>query len=93
MIAEELVDTFATCTWCSSGRLGVFFFQLAEDSFGFVYTSTTSRHVVLLPPLGKALCHFVVRCHDFSTVPASAMRHLAFCFAEMQCMSLGTQGE
>jgi len=92
MIAEELVDTFATCTGCSSGRLGEFLLQLAEDGFRFVYTSTTSRHEVLLPPLGNAFLHFIVCCHDFSTLAASAMRHLAFCFAEMQCMSLGTQG-
>ena len=92
MIAEELVDTFATCTWRSSGRLGVFLLQLAEDGFRFVYTRATSRHEVLLPPLGNAFLHFVVYCHDFSTLAASAVRHLAFWFAEMQCMSLGTQG-
>ena len=73
MIAEELVDTFATCTWRSSGRLGVFLLQLAEDGFRFVYTSTTSRHEVLLPPLGNAFLDSVVSRHEISTLAASAL--------------------
>ena len=92
MIAEKLVNTVATCTGCSSGRLRVVFFQLAKDGFRFVYTSTTSRHEVLLPPLGNAFLDSVVSRHEISTLAASAVRHLAFWFAEMQCMSLGTQG-
>ena len=92
MIAEELVDTFATCTWRSSGRLGVFLLQLAEDGFRFVYTRATSRHEVLLPPLGNAFIHSIVNRHDLSALSASAVRHLAFCFADIHYVVIETQG-
>ena len=75
MIIKQFVDSFTAFTWCASRRLRVFLFQAAKDSFGFIYTSATSTHVVLLAFLGKALFHSVVRCHQFSTLTASAVRH------------------
>ena len=70
----------------------MFLLQLAEDGFALIDTCAASAHVALLAFLGNAFLHFVVRCHDLSTLSASAMRHLAFWVAEMQCISLGTQG-
>ena len=73
MIAEEFVDTFATCTWRSSGRLGVFLLQLAEDGFALIDTCVASAHVVLLPPLRNAFLHSIVRSHEISALAASAL--------------------
>ena len=92
MIIKEFVNSSTAFTWSSSWRLRVFFFQTAKDSFGFVYTSTTSTHVVLLAFLGNAFSHSIVNRHYLSALAASALRHLAFCSAEMQCMVIGTQG-
>ena len=92
MIIEQFVNSSTAFTGCSSGRLRIVFLQLAEDGFTVIDTCAASAHIVLFASLGNAFLHFVVRCHDLSTLSASAMRHLAFCVAEMQCISLGTQG-
>ena len=73
MIIEQFVDSSTAFTGCSSGRLGEFLLQLAEDGFRFVYTRATSRHEVLLPPLGNAFLDSVVSRHEISTLAASAL--------------------
>ena len=75
MIAKELVNAVTACTWRSSRRLRVVLFQAAKGSFRFIYTSSTSAHVILLALLGKAFFHSIIRRHEFSTLTASAVRH------------------
>ena len=70
----------------------MFFLQLAEDGFAIIDTCAASAHIVLFASLGNAFLHFVVRCHDFSTLAASAMRHLAFCSADIHYVVIETQG-
>ena len=53
MIAEELVDTFATCTWRSRWWFGMLFFQTAKKSFGIRNTGLTTVEIVLLAFLGN----------------------------------------
>ena len=53
MIAEELVDTFATCTWRSRRWFGMLFFQAAKKSFGIRNTGLTAVEIINFAFLGN----------------------------------------